>query len=160
MPPATKMKDFVDALRTGKTKTMHSLDKLFQNAPTQTDHPLKSDPDFTDERFKKRNALDSLPAWAKTKLKDNLPPPVPDATFNLIVKHIDDWPNSQKEDMRSKLVEVINENRRVDFFWELHRGENEGIVIEDTGPGGAVTITFRSPRKKVRFEEPEVIVDV
>jgi hypothetical protein len=160
MPEVTEVRKFIKSLQTGMTDTTKSLGALFANDSNASEHPLKSDPDFTDEKFKKANVLDSLKDWAKTKFRDNLPSPVSDAKFDLMVQHLDAWPKQAKENVRKSLVDAINRNIAVSFSWELYRGEYEDTPIESLG-SGAIAITFRSPRKKLsQPSDNDIVVDV
>ena len=70
------------------------------------------------------------------------------------------WPAEQKEQLRLKLVDAIDQNRTVHFSWELYRGEHEITEIVDPGPGRGISITFRSPWKKLRWEGGNFIQQV
>ncbi len=146
---------FVDILRTGRTKITKALDTLFADPGR-----LRSDPNFAEmqkEAAADGNAhFDSLPTWAKKRLESFLNA----KDHARLCAHIDAWPNDQKEKVRKKLVQAIDENRRVRFFWELHRGENRATEIFDPGEGREIIITFRSPRKSITETHGRIKVNV
>jgi hypothetical protein len=96
------------------------------------------------------NILDTLPEWARVALK-NAPAPgvIRDPVTDAELEHINSWPNKHKEQVRLALAEAINNDRVVEFFWELYRGQSEHIVVDIPAEGGDIHITFYSPYDNV-----------
>jgi len=149
---------FVRAIQTRSTNTTRSLEQLFRRNPnTEGPHPLASNPNL--DLLSEPEALNSgpnggLPSWAKAELVQAGLSAGPE------VDHLDNWPADQREAVREKLVEAIEENLSIRFFWELHDGYDE-----ETQDGqletGDIVLTFRSPKRKVRVVGPDnIIVDV
>jgi hypothetical protein len=147
MPIGTTVRTFIEALQSGQTKTTKALDAFFDNPGRHQNHPNRND-------FKIRGAFDRLPTWATNALQPNLSP--------LELAHINSWPNDQKDSVREKLDGAIADKRRaVHFFWELGRANAESTNIEDPDEDGDITITFCSPRQKLRQVGPDdITVDV
>ena len=141
-PPMTPARQLLRAIRTGKTDATEALDTLFKDPGHLQEHLNFPDLD-------KEGAVDTLQDWATAELR-RLGLGMPHFI------HIDDWPRDQKEQVRQALVEAIREERTVTFRWELHDGYAEETRIEPGGTGD-VSVTFRSPERKVRGE---VHVDV
>ncbi len=140
MPEESTIKKFVNAIQTGRTHTTKALDSV-------DFHPHLG-------ALGTPNVVDTLPDWARAALQ----PTLSDAELD----HIDSWPNDQKELVRRAVVTATQANRKVQFFWELHSGPNEATDIRDDGKG-EITVTFRSPRSKVRVSTAtfgDISVDV
>jgi hypothetical protein len=150
MPGASPIRDLIEDLRNRNSKVTRAFDELFATNPGQ--HAAAGSP------------VSPHLAWLNTPnaLHNVLPANVraglgvggilgPKALDGPDLDHIDDWPKEQKELVRGKIAEAINNARSgVHFFWELHDGTNEITVIQDPDVSGGITITFRSPRSKIR----------
>ena len=137
MPDKTTVKEFVTALQTRKTHITRALDDLFKNPAALRGSALHKN------LGSRVGALDGpLPGWARREL---LTRKVSRAEIN----HVNRWPNGHKRRVRRALVDAIRTGRRVQFFWELHRGQTEGTEITTAGKG-VITIVFRSPQRNTR----------
>jgi hypothetical protein len=146
MPPGTTLRTFIEAIKTGQTKTTKALDSFFENPGGLEHHTGRDD-------FRNAGAFNVLPVWAKNALKSNL------STAEL--DHIDSWPNDQKDNVRAKLDQAIHYSRNaVHFFWQPYHGSSEEVEIIDPDVDGDITIIFKSPRNKVTQTATQVTVDV
>jgi hypothetical protein len=150
MPVGSTMGEFLQALRTRRTKITKVLDQLFTNPGPlgpPNPHPLFA-------WLSGGNALDQpLPQQARNFLGGLGLSPAE-------LAHIDNWPPQQKDQVRAKLITAIAGNRNVHFSWRLLAGPDEVTDIEDPDAAGEITITFRNPERKVRISGNEVKVDV
>ena len=135
MPDMTNIRKFITSLQTRETDTTKALTKLMTKPGRHKTHPKISE-------LRTTGTLDKLPDWVRTEL-GNL------GLTGGELDHIDQWPNDQKERARQFLVQAIDGDRNVRFYWELHGGAAEATDIQDSGAGDIV-ITFRSPQQKVR----------
>lgn len=150
MPPYCSMRVFIDALNTGRTNVTRALDTL---AATQG---LAAHADFA--ALSSEGALSSapgagssaLPAWARSHLR---------GLSASELRHIDAWPDAHKELVRQALVAGI-QGRKVRFAWELHSGDADETQVEGLEGAGDVTVTFRSPRGRVRMSGPPLFRQV
>ncbi len=151
MPDTTEIKKFIKSLQSGKSDVATALDTIFAMGNRAA---LNANADMG--TFKDLQGHPNL-----------LHPNIPDFVRNLLtdegvtdgeIDHINKWPKVQKEEIREALVNALDGNRAVYFFWELHRGNNEKTPIEpDGGLGtGDIKITFQSPRKKLRLKSDPV----
>ena len=134
MPDATSIKKFAKSLKTGKTDVTKALDQLMgeRDSIPAIIAALRSAP-----------TLSPLPDWARQALKDR-------GVNDKELDHIDNWPDAQKKQrIQQKLIDAIDNNRPVHFFWELHGRDDEDTVMDDPDDDGNITVTFRSPRRKV-----------
>jgi hypothetical protein len=157
MPDHTPITKFIKTLRTRKTDITRSLDEIFDM--TYRDE-LKNDPNI--DRFKNTaDVLNTLPQWARDVLQR---PPRPgiirDPVSDEEIDHINDWPDDQKERVRLKLVEAIDNDRGVHFFWELYRGDVEHVAIDDPASGEDLNIIFYSPYDNITEATGEIKVRV
>jgi len=146
MPPGSKIKSFVEVLQTGKTDFSRVMDNLFLDPGALPEMYPKEV-----QELRTRGGLDRLSNRLKELLHE----------CQSEFPGIDQWPNDQKEQVRLKLVQAIDENRRVHFFWELYSGYYESSVIVDPGDGDII-MNFQSPQRLVRYDEAknEIHVDV
>lgn len=151
MPETSTIRKFIAAVQTGRTNTTKALEMLFTNPGRHRTHTNFGD-------LSVAGALNKpLAAWAKAVLRAlGLSDPE--------LAHIEDWPDTEKEEVRKALVVAIQADRNVRFLWELHdvAGSDNRVTNVD-GPGD-ITVTFRSPRANVRLTSTvnlgEIIVDV
>lgn len=142
MPDASEIKKFAKALKTGRTDITRALDALFGHKPDR--HLNATDP-----------VILSLVAWLRTPgALATLSPEARTLLGGLKVSpqeldHIDLWDSGQKEDVRLRLVDAIDNNHPYHFFWELHRGNDEETDMPVL-PGSGGDIHFRSPRHKMQ----------
>lgn len=133
MPPSTKMQTFLQALRTGRTRTTDALDQLFAS-------PIGLQADGHLTAFRTAGHLNTLDQPCKAHLSLSA------AEF----AHINSWPNDLKEEIRVRLVNAIDGNLQVRFRWKLTTGADEDHDIATAAFGE--TITFRSPESRVKAE--------
>lgn len=136
MPEMSTIKQFVLAVQTGQTNTTRALTAMFVRPGHYT-----GDPNW--QAFQQAYALNTLPGWLRTMLKNN----------NLSdgeVDHINEWPNEEKEQVRQALVEAIQQNRSAVFSWQLYDGSVSANAIEGVGGAREIKIAFKSPRANVR----------
>ena len=147
MPDTTEIKKFIKSLQRGKSDVADALDKIFamKNRPTLNAHPDMGT--FKDLVSHPNLLHPNIPDFVKTLLDAEGVTPGE-------IDHIDKWPKTQKENIREALVNALNGNRAVEFFWELYAGNNEETPIEPQGATGTgdIKITFRSPRRKLRLK--------
>jgi hypothetical protein len=150
LPPYCSVRVFIEAINTGRTNVTRALDTL---AATRS---LAAHADFA--TLSNEGALSSapgagssaLPAWAKSHL--------PGLSASEL-RHIDAWPDPQKELVRQALVAGI-QGRNVHFTWELHNGDADETQVEGLEGAGDVTVTFRSPRGRVKMSGPPLFRQV
>jgi hypothetical protein len=159
MPDMSSARTFIQAIQTRTTHTTRTLEQKFFASPTGP-HPLTSLPNFDDlfdllttDGGLSSGVNDALPSKFKAVLN----------SWGLAageIHHLDRWPALQRELVRLALVESISSNRTIRFFWDLHNGPDEDTVVIIPGAGD-LTVTFHSPKWKVRVEGPDsIIVDV
>lgn len=159
MPEMSSAKAFVRAIQTRQTNTTRTLERMFAANPSGPDHPLTIYPNFVTlfGLLDTADALssgpgDSLPTWAQAVLVSFGTQPGGE------LQHLDQWPAIQREAVREKMVKSINENMSMRFHWELHDGADEATDIDEADD---LSITFKSPKWKVRVVGPDnIIVDV
>jgi len=157
MPEDTSIKKFLRSVKTRKTDTTKVLDAIFSDPVSLKNlnyhGQLLAEPIY--------NA--SLPPWAKTLIQSKLgaltqPAGIEPPDPNKVVAHIERWETSQRQAMQNAFVYAIQNGHIIQFFWELHYGTNEEIIIspdpavDALGQGDVITVTFRSPWKNVREE--------
>lgn len=156
MPVSSTPKEFENALKERRSRTTKAMDDLFRSpAATFKNHPNIGD-------LRKVGHLGSpLPAWIKNELKAR------GMVKPLEVRHIDQWPKAQKERLRKAMIHAIDNNVKIQFFWELYGGSREQTLITpDPMPtSGTITVTFLSPQSRVRVSSAEktfghIFVDV
>lgn len=148
MPPSSSVKDFIDALRTGKTKITKTLDHYFR-APASLSQPIKDAFD---------NTWNDLPTDLETEMLKHPSPGI--GVDPEDIAHINQWDKVQLNDVRKALKTAIQNNTKVEFFWEVHSDKNQK---EQTDTSQAGVIIFRSHREKVKIKKPttgEIGVDV
>jgi hypothetical protein len=140
------MRTFLRAIRTGKTDTTEALDVIFAKPGVLAEHPNLED-------FQQPGALDILPDWARAELRRV-------GLRTADINHIDDWPSDQKEQARQALVQAIDQDQPVGFFWTVHDGEEEETEVTG-GQDVTIAVIFRTPERRVRaIGNDNVVVDV
>jgi hypothetical protein len=129
---------FINALKTGRTRTTRALDEIFA-APAAL-------PDSQKDAFQAPGVLHPLADWMRDRLKAVSDPLIEDE-----LRHIDEWPAAQKEQVRLAIAQAIAGDVTMRFRWELYSGVGPDTVIVDHGTDG-IFVTFRSPRSSVRLE--------
>lgn len=158
MPEASPPPVFAEACQTKKSNITKALDALFLRPKTLRTLALFTDPTKLN---KSRVFDDSLRAWAKDELK-------PRGVGKLREwNHINKWPKTQKERVRKALIHAINNDVKVEFFWELYGGATEMTTItpDPLPTSGTIKITFISPQSRIRISTAkdtfgEIMVDV
>jgi len=158
MPQASTPPVFAEACQTKKSAITKALDALFLRPKTWRTDPIFTNP----SQLRKSHVLDNpLGAWAKNQLE---PKGVKKARE---WSHINKWPKAQKERVRQALVHAINNDVKVEFFWELYGGATEKTTItpDPLPTSGTIKITFISPQKRIRISTAkdtfgEIMVDV
>ena len=140
MPDASDIKKFAKALKTGKTDITNALDQLFGSNPGRHKTDPKADVQTVVAWLRNAHALDSLIPEARSIL-GGLGVTEPE------LDHIDAWDHDQKDDVRARLVDAIDNGHAYHFFWELHRGTGE---VTEVPPLGGGDIHFRSPRSNMQ----------
>lgn len=144
MPIASSTREFVDALKTGKTNICKILDGIFTH-PGRHQQNADAAPILT--WFSRASALDQ-PLPNSPSVRSYLRA---QGMSNAEMAHINSWPRSHKRLVRAALSTAIRRDRNVQFFWELYSGANEDTDIHVPGGTTDIIITFRSPRSKVRM---------
>jgi hypothetical protein len=152
MPPTSSIRTFINALKTGQTRTTRRLDELFAtpgqlNLNTQQVQDLRTPNIFSQQ----------LPVWVSDLLS---PQQGINALSYLELKHINEWPSEQKEEVRQKLVIALDNNLGIRFFWELHEGTAPATLIRDLGGSSGFLVTFRSPRSLVTLADDDASISV
>ncbi len=117
--------------RTGITNTTQALDALYRAKPAAVVAALSA-----------TSAFGGLPDPYLTALRQR-------GLSAEEVKHIRDWPDSDKERVRGAVLTAINTNQTVRFAWKLYDGSKELTTIRTAGPD-PITITFYSPWSNLR----------
>lgn len=142
MPPATTVQDFIDALRSRKSKVARAMDALFgTKAARQALQGRMSNAQL-------QELMDGFPnmmawGWAQKELHDA----VPGLDLGLgDFQHMDQWPHKML--VQQALKDAFLGAGNIEFFWELYDGTGENTEVQ-TDAQGNLTVTFRSPRNKV-----------
>jgi hypothetical protein len=145
MPPMSKVKTFIDALKTGETTTTKKLERVTGKRSSAAALELIG-------ALRKKNALDRpLDGVILEVLRSE------GVTRRHIERCIDAWPDKHKEDARRAIIGAINAGKPVRFRWGLKSGAGCDAQISKRGP--VVTITALSPRSTLRISKGEIFVD-
>ncbi len=140
MPPTTSVRTFIQALQSGKTGTTRGLDALFTP-------PYEGKPGATD--IQEPGALNApLHGWAVTAL-------INAGLSGPEIRHMNLWPDDQKEDLRAVLAQAVVDDRGAQFFWGLHDGSEPLTEVDDSGPGDVI-VRFLTPRSLVTQAGDEI----
>ena len=143
MPPMSSLRTFIEALRTGETRTTKALDHVVAHR----------------RGAKAAKLIDLLhkPGALKAPLQDPFRQAVKGAPLpeKYIQQCIDGWPDAQKEKIRRALVTGIRDHRRIRFVWGLTPAAGFQTEIRKTSTGtgtgtGKLTITALTPRSSLR----------
>jgi hypothetical protein len=143
MPPASSIRTFVSALKTGETRTTKALEDV-------TARRRGANAEEMIAALRRRNALDR-PLQPALRQAIKRTSKLPD---RLIDRCIDAWPDTQKERARKAMVRAINDGKRLHFRWGLTASGS--YETEVTTSRGRVTITALSPRSTLRVSGDEV----
>jgi hypothetical protein len=145
MAPMSSIRTFINALKTGETRTTRALNRVIAERRSAA----------ADER---RAALRHPGAMAAP-----LQPPLRDALRSaalpdeMITECIDRWPDDHKERVRRALVKALAEGHRVRFAWGLTDADH--LQTEIRTSGRTVTVSALSPRSSLRvYDEDQVNV--
>jgi hypothetical protein len=141
----SKVKTFIEALKTGETTTTKKLERVTRKRSSATALELIA-------ALRKKNALDRpLDGVILDVLRSE------GVTRRHIDRCIDAWPDKHKEDARKAIIGAINAGKPVRFRWGLKSGAGSDAKISKRGP--IVTITALSPRSTLRISKGEIFVD-
>lgn len=158
MPTGTTIQQFINDLSEGKSSIARALDDLFG-----TRHALRSLRDHPNlDDLRTSGALnDPLPGWAEDELRGTGSSGLSvRGVGNAEIAHINKWDDPQKEELRAKLADSVDNLLPLEFYWEL-TGKPERIDVPELGFTG--NVTFHSPRTKIKeltALSGEVTVDV
>jgi hypothetical protein len=137
------LKTFIEALKSGETRTTKALERLLRrrrSATTQAVIAALRQPGALNRR------LDA-------SLRSALNPPLSDTTISIC---IDNWPDTQKEEARKQIIWAINKGGSVQIRWGLKSGA--GYDAKFKRSGNNVTITALSPRSSLKISGGEIYV--
>lgn len=137
MPPASSIRDFIKALQERKSQIAHKLDACAKDANCRNEQL---------ETIKNWDPATSPPASLVNALGLNPKE----------VQHIDRWPTGEKQSVKTAVVTAIENNRQVEFFWDVYDGPTSVSKVDNLAGPGDVTVTFLSPRANVRTAGPTV----
>jgi hypothetical protein len=143
MAPMSSIRTFINALKTGETRTTRALNKVVADRRSAAAH-------------ERRAALGHSGA-----MDAPLQPPFRDALRSaalpdeMITECIDRWPDDHKERVRRALVKALKEGQRVQFAWGLTDGDDLRTEIRTTG--GTVTVSALSPRSSLRVYDDDQV---
>lgn len=140
MPMASTFADFIAARNSGRTNTIETLEKIFNQM--DTGHPHWA-------WFSQARALDNpIPANVRAFLEGEGLQPVE-------IDHLDDWPARQKERIRRRVVNnVLDRDRRtVRMFWRVTMLDGEQTEIDEPSPDtdNVIVITTSTPWRNIRI---------
>ncbi len=145
MPVTTTMQDLIKALKTGKTRVMDALDKLFGSPSARQNLVAALGAHLADFQA----GFGHLPEWAVailTSAPHNLT--IPDD-----IDHINAWPQWDKDKVREEIIKNIGTAITLDFQWGLWDGPGETVEIKTAG--SVTAIRFLSPREKLAYVGPD-----
>lgn len=144
MPPMSKIRTFVDALKTGETKTTKALQTALGPRQSATARALIAALRQTNA-LKRPLAEPFRGAIKKGKLHDDY-----------VTYCIDAWPDQDKEDVRKELLKAIGRGDSIRFRWGLKSGAGHEAVVEQVGR--TTTIMALSPRSLLKASGDEIYV--
>ena len=153
MPEKSSIKKFVEAVKTGKTKTTKVLNAVFENKTAAYNGSTLFDASHLGQaRF-----LDDLRAPDLDLVRDELRKPGKSdpelALDDADLDHMNSWSPDEKEKVRKALVDAVGASgaasRNIHFSWALYDGGDSKTDVDDPGPPGDIVVRFLSPRKNV-----------
>jgi hypothetical protein len=153
VPDTSSIRTFIQAIKTGQTKTTKVLNALFGNNTASYNGSTL----FDGDHLGKANVLDNLrdPAvsWACDELRK---PGQSDSSLAISeadIDHINSWPAAEKEQVRQALVAAVGPpggpSRGIHFSWGLYDGASSRTQVNTPPAPGAITVIFQSPRANV-----------
>jgi hypothetical protein len=138
MPQVSTVKKFVKSIQTGQTDTTKALTLLCLERAAVAGHLAE---------LETPGALEPLPAWVEDALRAR-------GLGDGEIQHIKDWPSVPKDKVREALHQAVQDNRVVEFRWELHGGADSANTVDNlSGPADEpIRVTFQSPQKNVRVQ--------
>lgn len=169
MPSGTKVQQFIDDLKEGKSKVCRAFDDLFGDPLSIEKWKTGTNPLHNNRGELKKKGFWPKPApglghWLHDELTRQGGSGTVKAGHELNsedLNHITDWPDEQKDVIRMKVDGAIDSNRLVQFWWRLWDGVNSEIEVKDSEDESAIQITFLTPRTKVAYpKQPTGDVDI
>ena len=138
MPAYTKLRTFVNALKTGQTHITECLDGFFSDLTTVQDHDH-----FTD--LMNGNFSAGLPNWFGDFL-DEIELTGPEIT------HVLAWPPAEIEKARAHAAAAVQAGESPTFRWMLYDGAGPNTV-QRIGANGNREVLFQSPGGSLRLTQ-------
>ncbi|HLC28412.1 MAG TPA: hypothetical protein VJL07_03090 [Dehalococcoidia bacterium] len=144
MPPMTTVQTFIEALRTGQTRTTLAFDRIF--TPPYDQRVWLADIRVPGVFH------DALPPWAVAALRE-------EGLTGEEIAHINQWPNELKEQIRQVVVRAIDARppRRVHFRWGFTTAPEPRLEPPPTTDRDPHVVEFRTPRSALRQAGPDDI---
>jgi len=143
MPEYSTIRAFITAVQTRRTKATKVLDALLGNPSAYQGSSLLQNLRTWD--------ANGLPGWAREELRK---PGLSDSGLRVSeeeLDHIARWPTGEKAKVRDAIVQAVDNNKSIAFFWELYNHETDSITdVSGAGDAGGITVRFLSPRGKIR----------
>jgi hypothetical protein len=134
MPAYSTLRTFIDSLRTGETNITHSLESLLNN-------PEKRRARAGD--VQNLDVSQPFPEWLREEFRNA-------GMSEKEINHIESWPNTGKEIVRSELQAAIGTNGTLRFNWEIFDGDHPETAVRSRD-GANARIVFQSPRTGVQL---------
>lgn len=141
MPSGTSIRQIVDDLRERKSTIARKFDECYQKCVAEPNY--------------KATLMTAVGAWSPG-VASTLPAVAPRPLTTAEQRHINDWPVPEQTNVKNAILNALNYDRQIEFFWDL---SDDLTVIEsksdidppsaaqpDTNPGGKITVTFLTPR--------------
>jgi hypothetical protein len=147
MPSSTTIQQLVNDLRDRKSTIAVKFDDCYEYC---------SDPK---NAAYKAALVTALGAW--TPGTTPVPTVEPEALTTEEEAHINAWPGPDADSVRNAMLNALNDNRQIAFFWDLDdddltpaaksksKIDPPGAGVLTPGGTGAITVTFLTPRKRV-----------
>lgn len=149
MPAYSTLRDFVAAIKSGRTHITRSLDAFFSNLDQVTLHQKWT-------TLEKGNWSAKAPSWLEAVLIADVGLTAPEAL------HVVRWPSQELEKARDAAVRAVKgagvvKGKAPKFFWELYNGTTPR-TLERVSSAGVPEIVFQSPRAAVVVKGDDVSV--
>jgi hypothetical protein len=138
MPAYTKLRTFVNALKTAQTHITECLDLYFSDLTTVQGHGHFAD-------LMNGNFSAGLPNWFGDFLDEI---GLTEAERN----HVLAWPPAEIEKARAHAAAAVGANESPTFRWVLYDGDNPNTVLR-TGANGNREVLFQSPGGSLRLTQ-------